>query len=72
MARPFNLDESVLTSFTHHMSHVRNICAHHGRLWNRRFTVKMKVPKSPAQLADAMRGGEKGGYTIPWLCWITC
>lgn len=58
IAKPFGLDEKVLTSFAHHMSHVRNICAHHGRLWNRRFTIKMTVPKSPATLPIAMRGAD--------------
>jgi len=58
IAKPFGLDEKVLTSFAHHMSHVRNICAHHGRLWNRRFTIKMTVPTSPATLPIAMRGAD--------------
>lgn len=58
IAKPFMLDEKVLTSFTHHMSYVRNICAHHSRLWNRRFTIKMTVPKSPARLAVAMTGAD--------------
>lgn len=56
IARPFGLDERVVTSFAHHISHVRNICAHHGRLWNKRFTVRMTVPKYPAKLPVAMRG----------------
>lgn len=59
IARPFGLDERVVTSFAHHMSHVRNICAHHGRLWNKRFTVKMTVPKFPAKLPVAMRGADE-------------
>ena len=58
IARPFGLDEKILTSFAHHMSHVRNICAHHGRLWNKRFTVKMTVPTYPARLTVAMRGAD--------------
>ncbi len=58
IARPFGLDEKVLTSFAHHMSHVRNICAHHGRLWNKRFTVKMAAPKYPAKLPIAMRDAD--------------
>ena len=32
IAKPFGLDEKVLASIAHHTSHVRNICAHHGRL----------------------------------------
>ena len=58
IAAPFALDERVVTSFAHHISHVRNICAHHGRLWNKRFTVKMTVPKSPAKLPVAMRDAD--------------
>ena len=56
IAKPFGLDERALVSFAHHMSYVRNICAHHGRLWNKRFTVTMAVPKFPAALPVAMRG----------------
>lgn len=58
IAKPLGLDEKVLTSFAHHMSHVRNICAHHGRLWNRRFTIQMIVPRYPARLAVAMKGAD--------------
>ncbi len=58
IAKPFGLDERVLTSFCHHMSYIRNICAHHGRLWNKRFTVTMLVPKSPGKLALAIKGAE--------------
>jgi abortive infection bacteriophage resistance protein len=58
IAAPFALDEKVVTSFAHHISHVRNICAHHGRLWNKRFTVKMTVPKYPAKLPVAMRDAD--------------
>lgn len=56
IAKPFALDEKALCSFAHHISNVRNICAHHGRLWNKRFTVTMAVPKYPAKLPVAMRG----------------
>lgn len=60
IARHFALDAKNLTSFTHHISHVRNICAHHGRLWNRRFTVKMKVPRNLGELSDSMRKADAG------------
>lgn len=38
---------SVLESWLHSICHVRNICAHHGRLWNRRLTVHPELPKNP-------------------------
>jgi abortive infection bacteriophage resistance protein len=44
IADTYRLDESTLTSFLHHLNTVRNTCAHHARLWNRRFTVSMRPP----------------------------
>ncbi|KAB6714676.1 Abi family protein [Roseobacter sp. TSBP12] len=58
IADPFALDEAVVTSFAHHISTVRNICAHHGRLWNKRFTVTMTTPRFPAKLPVAMRDAD--------------
>lgn len=54
IAKAYNLNGRVLASIIHHLTHVRNICAHHGRLWNKRFTVTMSVPKQPATLGLAM------------------
>jgi abortive infection bacteriophage resistance protein len=51
IARPFGLDFRVYQSFVHHLSTVRNLCAHHGRLWNRQFTVTLTLPQRPANLA---------------------
>lgn len=45
IAAEFQLDELVLRSLAHHLTTVRNTCAHHSRLWNRRFTVTTKLPK---------------------------
>lgn len=51
IADHFQLNETVLCSVLHHLTMVRNICAHHARLWNRDFTITMKVPrKGPAPL----------------------
>lgn len=33
-----------LESWMHAFAHLRNVCAHHGRLWNRRFTAIPKLP----------------------------
>lgn len=54
IAKPYGLDEKILVSLAHHVTYVRNICAHHGRLWNKQFTVTMAVPNSPAALKLAM------------------
>lgn len=44
IADTYNLDEKILVSFLHQINTVRNTCAHHSRLWNRRFTMQMTIP----------------------------
>ncbi|CAA6605984.1 Abi-like [Rhodospirillaceae bacterium LM-1] len=52
VARAYGMDETTLTSFLHHLAVVRNLCAHHARLWNRDFTFRWKLPsKKPTFLA---------------------
>lgn len=59
IADTYGLDEKVLVSFLHHLTIVRNHCAHHGRIWNRRLTVKMRLPsKKPAELSSVFNRDE--------------
>ena len=44
IATSFKLPVAILESWLHTMHHVRNICAHHARLWNRRLGIKPKHP----------------------------
>ncbi|WP_420465797.1 Abi family protein [Panacagrimonas sp.] len=53
IARPYGLDEQIIKSFAHHLTYVRNVCAHHSRLWNREMTIGMKVPAKPEWLGAA-------------------
>jgi abortive infection bacteriophage resistance protein len=50
IADTYQLDERALGSFLHHLNIVRNTCAHHSRLWNRKFTITLQPPisKPPA------------------------
>ena len=51
IADSYKMDEGVFASFIHHLTLIRNICAHHNRLWNRHFTITFKLPrKKPAKL----------------------
>jgi len=40
ISRVFGIHYKVLASWLHSMSYLRNLCAHHSRLWNRTFTIK--------------------------------
>lgn len=46
----YDCDEINLVSFLHHLSIVRNLCAHHSRLWNREFTFTFKLPRQRPQV----------------------
>lgn len=55
IARYFDFDEVQLTSFLHHLAIIRNISAHHGRLWNREFRFTFTIPKHrPQALLNSM------------------
>lgn len=55
IANVYDMDEINLVSFLHHLSTVRNVCAHHSRLWNREFTFTFKLPrKRPSQLLSVL------------------
>jgi abortive infection bacteriophage resistance protein len=48
IAVPFGATPDViLGSWLHTLSVVRNVCAHHARLWNREFGVVPKIPPAP-------------------------
>lgn len=49
IASTYALDEKVLESWLHHLSIVRNTCAHHGRLYNREFAVTPVMPRTKPQ-----------------------
>lgn len=51
VAKHFGLNDiSILENWMHCFSNIRNVCAHHGRLWNRRFTAHIKMPSNPQNL----------------------
>jgi abortive infection bacteriophage resistance protein len=57
----YQLDDSVLSSWLHHLTVVRNVCAHHCRLWNRNFVVTPQLPRTkPSGLgAEFIPGSRK-------------
>lgn len=63
IADVYGVDEYVLQSWLHHLCLVRNICAHHSRLWNREFTITPNLPKSkPKHLTKEFLTGSRKLY----------
>lgn len=73
VARRYDMDEINLGSFLHHLSIVRNFCAHHSRLWNREFTFKFRLPgdRPPVLVTSLNREDSRRLYnTLTVLAWL--
>ncbi len=63
IASVYACDQRVLQSWLHHLTFIRNTCAHHSRLWNRDFTIIPELPRTkPASLATASIAGSRKLY----------
>lgn len=60
IAKTYGLDQQVLQSLLHHLTYIRNLCAHHSRVWNRDLTIVPPTirskPKVLAESIDAVAG----------------
>lgn len=75
IAQPYGLHEAALGSFVQHLAYVRNVCAHHGRLWNRSLVVgTLSLPKKPDTLADQLQhdadAWQRIYNTLTLLAWL--
>lgn len=50
IANHFGLDDQTFSSWLHSIVYLRNICAHHSRLWNRVMSIQPRIPKKPLLL----------------------
>lgn len=62
IALAYGVDQKVLQSWLHHLTIVRSVCAHHGRLWNREFTVAAMQPHRPAIVASPFQANSRKLY----------
>jgi abortive infection bacteriophage resistance protein len=61
MAKTYGLRPDFLESWLQHLNEIRNICAHHSRLWNRLFisTPLLPTKKLPSLKGCIIHGKEK-------------
>ncbi len=52
MTKKLNIPPEVFKNWLHTINHIRNICAHHSRLWNKQFVIKAKLPKKIVSFQD--------------------
>ncbi|MDP2902880.1 MAG: Abi family protein [Methylovulum sp.] len=61
----YDIDEKNLRTFLHHLTTLRNHCAHHARVWNRDYTVTLKIPnKRPASLVSSFNHQPHSGRKL--------
>lgn len=70
VAKTYGLDQQVLESLLHHLTYIRNLCAHHSRVWNRELTITAPVLRTkPPELAKTVeRAGKRKIYNT--CCFI--
>lgn len=60
IAKDFNLPSSILSTWFIYLSNVRNICAHHSRLWNKHITADR--PSIPSRKKNKFPGELPKGF----------
>lgn len=50
IANHFGLNDRVFESWIHTLVYLRNVCAHHSRLWNKDLRIQPILPKSNAEI----------------------
>lgn len=60
----YKIKPETFKAWTHHLSHVRNLCAHHCRLWDKIWSVKAVFPKSHEWSSLSFDGQKKLAGTL--------
>lgn len=69
IAHYFGLADTVFETWIHSIVYLRNVCAHHTRLWNRAMSIRPQIPRSPhKQWIDTTSIANNRTYFI--LCMI--
>jgi abortive infection bacteriophage resistance protein len=63
----WDVHRQVAQSWLHTLSYVRNVCAHHARLWNRDLAIKPLLPKGQPEWST-LRNGSVYGSVYSVLC----
>ncbi len=52
IAGHYGLNQRIFSSVLYNLTQLRNICAHHGRLWNRNLSAGLRIPHSLAEYCN--------------------
>lgn len=68
----FGLDDNTLASWLHGLVYVRNVCAHHSRLWNRVMRIQPIIPGNPKYnwLTDTSIANNRTYYVLSMILYL--
>lgn len=58
ISKNYDLDERIFRSILHHLTVVRNKCAHYSRVYNSIFPFAFTLPNRPSELANSFNDSE--------------
>lgn len=64
IAHRYNLQPVILETWMHHFVYIRNLCAHHCRLWDREWSIKPNLPAGKAWSAKELAGNNRLAATF--------
>lgn len=60
----YGIQPHILVSWIHHLYVARNVCAHHGRLWDRFWTVQPELPAGNAWKRPFLQDNRRLSVTV--------
>ena len=63
------LPHLIFRSWLHFLSYLRNVCAHHARLWDRELAIRPEIPRKDASWKKLAIGNTRVFCALPVLEW---
>ena len=70
IASRYGLQPAILESWMHHVAYVRNLCAHHSRVWDRSWSIKPTTPHGRHWKAPFLPGNGRLFVTLLLLRYL--
>ncbi|GHU58525.1 CAAX amino protease [Bacteroidia bacterium] len=72
IARSFGLPDVAFASWLHSIVYIRNVCAHHARIWNRPLSIQPSFPRSPSNtwLINRQTGINRVYYVFSMIIYL--
>ncbi len=70
IAEGLGLPHPVLRSWLHFLTYLRNVCAHHARLWDRELAIRPEIPRKDSRWTTLGLDNSRAFCALPVLEWI--